>query len=292
MDSLRGGNDLDALTSVYRPLTRRYTPETSPFSTVHVDVTHRCNMECANCFIPNRTLPDFPFEDLCAYLRRFPRRLRVRLVGAEPTVREDLPELIKGVRACGHLPIVLTNGLKLGRRSYVGALKQAGLRSLYLSLNGGLRDDLYEIMDGTPCAARKLRALDNAAAERMLVTVGMIVAAGVNQQHVPEFLQFLLARREVVEIHLRSVGAMGRHMQGVALTLDELEALLRQALGNEAHLLRQTSAVGSSRDFALGKVRLQLTQWPDLGSKLRGRLTPDGFVEPMFESMVTNAGNY
>lgn len=283
---------LSLLSTAYRSATQRYLPEESPFSTVHVDVTHRCNMECANCFIPIRTLPDFPAEQLFAMLRRFRRRVRLRLVGAEPTVREDLPELIRGVRACGHTPVILTNGLKLGRRSYVATLKQAGLRTVYLSTNGGLRDDMYEILDGVPCASRKLKALDNLASERMNVTIGLIVARGVNDPHVPEYLQFLLKRAEVAEIHLRSVGAIGRHMNGEPFNLDELEGLLRSSLGSQAAGLEQTAAIGSSRDFALGKLRFQLTQWPDLGSRARGRLTPDGFVEPMFESMVANAGGY
>lgn len=292
MTSPPGGNAFEALQSAYRPLVRRYTPETSPFSVVFIDVTHRCNMECANCFIPNRALPDFPADELLALLHRFPRRIRVRLVGAEPTVREDLPELIRQVRELGHVPIVLTNGLKLGRRSYVTTLKRAGLRTLYLSMNGGLRDELYEAMDGMACAERKLLALSNVMDDRMRVTVGMILARGINEHHLAEFLQYLLARPRVTDIHLRSVGAIGRHLTGEPFALDELEIMLRDALKNESRSLEPLSAVGSSRDFRLGRVKVQLTEWPDLGSTSRGRLTPDGFVEPMFESMISNNGSY
>jgi molybdenum cofactor biosynthesis enzyme MoaA len=269
----------------------RFAPEESPFGTVFADITHRCNMACRNCYIPVRDLPDLPVDWLYGILARLPRRVRVRLVGAEPTVREDLPEIIAQVRALGHIPVVLTNGLKLGRRAYVKALKAAGLRTVYLSLNGGLRDDLYEAVDDMACAKRKLAALHNLLNEKMNVTVGMILVPGVNANHLSEFLPWLLARG-IRDIHLRSVGPMGRHMEDTPFTLDGLEECLRLSLGARASELHFSAAVGSSRDFHLGRIGIQLTAWPDLGSRERGRITPEGFVEPMFESIQSNAFHY
>jgi len=282
---------IGSLQEAFKPTGQRFLPEDSPFGTVFVDVTHRCNMACHNCYIPVRDLPDLPVAWILEHLARLPRRTRIRLVGAEPTVREDLPELIRQVRALGHIPVVLTNGLKLGRLAYVQKLKAAGLKTLHLSLNGGLRDDLYEAIDGMPCAARKLAALDNLIAERMNVTVGMILVPGVNDRHLPEFMAHLLARG-VRDIHLRSVGAIGRHMEGPPFTLDGLEACFRTALPAGLAAPELTDEAGSSRDFKLGPTRVQLTAWPDLGSSSRGRLTPDGYVEPMFESMIANEFRY
>ncbi len=285
------GSAIGALRAAFTPSAVRYAVSQSPFSTLFVDLTHRCNMECRNCYIPVRGLPDLPSDWLYDMLGQLPRRARIRLVGAEPTMREDLPQIIATVRALGHTPILLTNGLKLGRRSYVAQLKAAGLRTLHFSANGGLDDDLYEALDDLRCARRKLLALDNCLAERMNVTIGMILAPGVNEHHVPEFLAYLMARG-VRDIHLRSVGPMGRHMEGEAFSLDALESQLRAALPEGAHPLLKTSESGSSRDFRFGPVRFQITEWPDLGSTERGRLTPDGFVEPMFESIQANEFQY
>lgn len=283
--------DLAILVDAYKPGALRHRIEESPYGTLFVDVTHRCNMECANCYIPNRNLPDFPLATLLGMLRRLPRRTRIRIVGAEPTVREDLPEIIAAVREVGHLPVILSNGLKLGRAAYVERLKAAGLRTVHLSLNGGLRDELYLQLDGLACAARKLKALDTLAAARMNVTVGMILAPGCNEAHLPEFLAFLSQRREVRDIHLRSVGPIGRHMDGPALDMDGLLALFQSAARDIAEPVA-LSQTASSRDFQLGRQRVQLTVWPELGSTERGRLTPDGFVEPMFESAIENANGY
>lgn len=283
---------LQRLAQAHRPAAAaRYAPEESPFGTLFVDLTHRCNMACLNCYIPVRELPDLPTEWLYAILARLPQRTRVRLVGAEPTVRRDLPEIVAEVRRLGHIPVVLTNGLKFGRRSYVRELKAAGLRTVHLSLNGGLRDDLYASVDGMPCAARKLAALDNLLEEKMNVTTGMILVPGLNDFHLPEFLAYLLARG-VRDLHFRSVGATGRHLEGEPFTLDELEALLREAVPPGWPQPVQSAASGSSRDFTMGRAAVQLTAWPDLGSRERGRLAPDGMIEPFFESIIANEFHY
>ena len=59
-----------------------YQPEENPYETVIVDLTHRCNMACRNCYIPNRTIPDLDKDWLFLMLARLPRRTRIRLVGA------------------------------------------------------------------------------------------------------------------------------------------------------------------------------------------------------------------
>ncbi len=282
---------LEALRGAYQPGQIRFRPEDSPFGTLFADITHRCNMACRNCYIPVRDLPDLPADWLYAVLERLPRRVRVRLVGAEPTMREDLPEMIARIRALGHLPVILSNGLKLGRASYVGRLREAGLRSVYISMNGGLRDDLYVAIDQLACARRKLAALDNCLAARMNTTLGMILVRGVNEDHLGEFLAYV-HERGVRDVHLRAVGAIGNHLEGEPFSLDELEELLRSALGARAAELECIAAEGSSRDFRCGRLEFQITKWPDLGSRERGRITPDGYVEPFFESLVANAFNY
>jgi molybdenum cofactor biosynthesis enzyme MoaA len=282
--------DLYVLAERYTHTEQRFRPEDSPFTTLFADITHRCNMACRNCYIPVRDLPDLPVDWLYDVLARLPRRTRIRLVGAEPTMREDLPEIIARVRELGHLPVILSNGLKLGRASYVAKLKAAGLGTAYLSMNGGLRDELYEEIDELACAERKLKALDNLLAHRIHVTVGFIVVPGVNDAHLGEFLPWLLAKG-VRDVHLRSVGQVGNFIAGASLSLDELERVLRVSLppGLEPELQREHL---SSRDFRAGRAQIQLTEWPELGSLERGRIAPDGYLEPMFESIVANAGHY
>ena len=98
-------------------------PEENTFSNIVIDLTHRCNMECTNCYIPNRDIPDLDKEKLYDVLKKLPNRTYIRLIGAEPTMRDDLPEIIAKVKHLGHRPSVTTNGLKLAHLPYVKKLK-------------------------------------------------------------------------------------------------------------------------------------------------------------------------
>jgi molybdenum cofactor biosynthesis enzyme MoaA len=278
---------------VLRTTDRVYAPEDHPFQTVIVDLTHRCNMACKNCYIPNRELPDLDADWLMSVLRRCPRRTRVRLAGAEPTMREDLPALIRGVRDAGHIPLLLTNGLKLASRRYVATLRDAGLRIVYLSMNGGLSDPLYEAIDELACARSKLAALDHLCDARFYLSLGTIVVRGVNEAHIPEYVAEVRQRLSVREIHLRTVGAMGRHQSEVAaLDLDALIALASQALDVSPEWIRAQKRVGTAIDFVWQGTQYQLTEWPDLGSHSRGRLAPDGSIQPFFEHVIANEGGW
>lgn len=269
-----------------------FAPELCPYETVIIDVTHRCNMACANCYVPNREIPDLDAAWMSGIFARLPKGTFVRLVGGEPTLRNDLPELIRDIRGHGHHPVLVTNGLRLANRDYVRSLKEAGLRVAYLSFNGGFDDDLYEILDEMRCAERKLRAFENMRAEHLFTSIGMIVARGINEHEVARVLRAVMASRNVREFHLRAIGNMGRHMENAALSLDELLAVFADAADIDAASVDRRERTGSSHDFRHGRLRVQLTCWPDLGSTTRGRLTPEGTIAPFMEHVIANDGGY
>jgi molybdenum cofactor biosynthesis enzyme MoaA len=271
---------------------RTFSPEACPYETVIIDVTHRCNMTCANCYVPNRSIPDLDRKWLTSILARLPRGRYVRFVGGEPTLREDLPELIAVARSHGHHTVVVSNGLRFADRAYVRTLKQAGLQIAYLSFNGGFDDDLYEAIDDMRCAAKKTLAFENLRAEHLFTSIGMIIARGVNEQEVPRVLAAVQKSRNVREFHLRSIGAMGRHMENPPLNLDELLELFASSAGVEPSSIDRHERTESSHDFGFGRQRIQLTVWPDLGSRTRGRLTPEGMIAPFMEHVLANEGGY
>lgn len=270
-----------------------FAPEDNPYQTVLVEVTHACNMECKNCYIPNRDIPDMDIEWMFDAISRFPNRTRVRLTGGEATMRKDLDQIIRRVRDLGHLPILMTNGLKLGNAAYAKRLRNAGLRSLYISMNGGLSDDLYWELDEMRCAKRKIEAFETACAANFYVIVGMIVVPGVNDDHVNEFYRYVSKQRVVREFHLRNVGAMGRYMEGERMSMDDLVRISMEMTGLSEDFIRSHQKQGSNYiDFPHNQISIQLTDWPDLDNGYRGRLTPDGRVEPFMEHTIANSGGY
>ena len=297
------------------PAVRSFAPEENPFETVVADVTHRCNMACANCYVPNRDIPDMDIGLLGACLAAFPKRVNLRLIGAEPTMRRDLPEIVAMVRRQGHRPVLLTNGLRLARDSYVRTLRDAGLRHVVVSLNGADNDDWYEAIDNMRCAAKKLRAVGNAAAHGMIVNTGTILVRGLNEAAVDRLYGFMtdLGPRHAV-LRFRNIGALGRFdavSETGNLSMAEMEALCAGAIGVDAGALSAWNTIKgeASPDSRLFPADLaarpgrglwfKLTDWqanaegcldPDL--RRRGRITQDFRIAPFFDHVKANEGGY
>ena len=297
------------------PAVRSFAPEENPFETVVADVTHRCNMACANCYVPNRDVPDMDIGRLEECLDALPKRVNLRLIGAEPTMRRDLPEIVAMVRRRGHRPVLLTNGLRLARDSYVRTLRDAGLRHVVVSLNGADNDDWYEAIDNMRCAAKKLRAVGNAVGHGMIVNTGAILVRGLNEAAVDRLYGFMtdLGPRHAV-LRFRNIGALGRYdaaAEAGNLGMAEMEALCAAAIGVDAAALSAWNTIKgeTSPDSRLFPVDLasrpgrgiwiKLTDWqanaegcldPDL--RRRGRITQDFRIAPFFDHVKANEGGY
>ncbi|MEE8575520.1 MAG: radical SAM protein, partial [Thermodesulfobacteriota bacterium] len=204
------------------------------------------------------------------------------------TLRADLPELISGIRAIGHIPLLLTNGIKLTNAEYVKELKEAGLRTVYLSLNGGLKDELYERTDGVRCAPEKLLALHNLCKDKFVISAGMILMRDLNVSHLKEFASYLDGLREVREIKLRSVGRFGIYTDSDPLTMEELIEVCHKGLGVSLADIRRGRRRENLYYFQSKGKRVQITRWPDLGNPGRGYLTREGTIEPFFEYLVAS----
>ena len=101
---------------------------------LRISVTDRCNFRCVYC-MPETGMAWLPKQQILSYeeISDVVRQLaplglrRLRITGGEPTVRPDLPTLIRELRAVpGIEDIALsTNGVKLPQMAQ--ALRDAGL---------------------------------------------------------------------------------------------------------------------------------------------------------------------
>ena len=109
---------------------------------LRISVTDRCNLRCVYC-MPAEGMPWLPKDDLMTYeeLTHFAcvcldlGVTGIRLTGGEPTVRADLPVLVRmldGLRPDLDLSIT-TNGLKLV--AMAEPLREAGLKRVNVSLD-------------------------------------------------------------------------------------------------------------------------------------------------------------
>ena len=57
-------------------IVKSWMPEQNPFKVVIADITHKCNMECKNCYIPNRDIGDMDLDKLVDFVKRLPNRAK------------------------------------------------------------------------------------------------------------------------------------------------------------------------------------------------------------------------
>ena len=137
---------------------------------LRISVTDRCNLRCVYC-MPAEGMPWLPREQLLTYeeITRFARVCLdlgvtgIRLTGGEPTVRKDLPVLVRMLHtlAPGLDLSLTTNALKLAELA--DPLRDAGLTRVNVSLDTldrrrfeqlARRDRLADVMTGLEAARR------------------------------------------------------------------------------------------------------------------------------------------
>jgi len=137
---------------------------------LRISVTDRCNLRCVYC-MPAEGMAWLPKEDLLTYeeIARFAGICLslgitgIRLTGGEPTVRMDLPLLVRMLNDLrpGLDLSITTNGLKLA--GMADELREAGLKRVNVSLDTLIperfhrmarRDRIHEVMAGLEAARR------------------------------------------------------------------------------------------------------------------------------------------
>jgi uncharacterized radical SAM superfamily Fe-S cluster-containing enzyme len=137
----------------------------------------------------------------------------VQLSGGEPTVRNDLPDIVAAARAAGCENIQLnSNGIRLGNdRAYTKALAEAGLSFVFMQFDG-TEDAIYEKLRGRPLFAEKQAAIDACSNELIGVTLVPTLVPGVNCHNMGDILKFGFGHSPSVRgVHFQPVSYFGRY---------------------------------------------------------------------------------
>ena len=161
---------------------------------LRISVTDRCNFRCTYC-MPAEGLTWLPkdellsFEELTRLLALFVR-LGVRslkITGGEPTIRADLPTLVRMFREVGpDLDIsITTNGLLLD--TLAEPLAAAGVDRATISCDSLLRHRFHEMTrrDSLDRVLRGMRAAE--AAGLTPIKINTVVIGGTNDDEVVDF---------------------------------------------------------------------------------------------------------
>ncbi|MDR9787005.1 MAG: radical SAM protein [Peptococcaceae bacterium MAG4] len=205
---------------------------------VLLEVTKRCNLNCSFCFAEAGSGDDLSFETIREHLRALavPGKTLVQLSGGEPTVRDDLPQIVAAAKEAGCQYVQLnTNGIRLAEdEGFVRSLAEAGLSFVFMQFDG-MHDGIYRTLRGRDLLDVKRRAIDNCARHNLGVTLVPTLVPGVNTQDIGNIIRFAVSQSPAVRgVHFQPVSYFGRipalPSDDQRFTLDELlEAIQEQA---------------------------------------------------------------
>lgn len=167
----------------------------------NIDLTNRCNLDCDFCFANARAC-GFVYEPTFEQVAGMLRLLRdqkpvpvpaVQFSGGEPTMRDDLEEIIRLAKELGIKQVQLaTNGIKISQDpAYIDKLRKAGLSTVYLHFDGVTKET-------NPKMAIDERAIANCEKAGVGVVLVPTVIKGRNDDQLGGILKFAADHISVV----------------------------------------------------------------------------------------------
>ncbi|HEV2457742.1 MAG TPA: GTP 3',8-cyclase MoaA [Ktedonobacterales bacterium] len=258
---------------------------------LRVSITDKCNFRCVYC-MPAEGLPWLPRAEILTYeeITRLVRVMAslgiesVRLTGGEPTVRRDLPEL---VRMLGTVPglrslSLTTNGVLLPRLA--GPLAEAGLTRINVSLDSLARERFAQLArrDALDQVLAGLEALEQYPTIRP-IKVNAVAMRGFTEPEVLDFARLARRKPYVIRwIEFMPLDADQIWRKEDILTGAEIKAIIEQEFGplvlvptgdKSETARRYTFADGIGEVGFINPVSEPFCKWCD-----RIRLTADGHL--------------
>ena len=199
-----------------------------------LEVTNRCNLRCRYCFANGGSEDCDPsvqeLKDAILDIVRLCGQPLLQFSGGEPTLRNDLPELIRFAKEAGcSYTQVNTNGIRLAKDpDYARQLAEAGLDIVFLQFDG-TRNEIYKTLRGAQLLETKLEAIRVCAEQKLGVTLVPTVVSGVNDDNLGEIISLAVSLAPGVRgIHFQPVSFFGRYPKSPEetdrYTLDRLMA--------------------------------------------------------------------
>ncbi len=263
----------------------------------NIDLTNRCNLDCAFCFANARAC-GFVYEPEFDEIKKMLELLKsekpnptpaVQFSGGEPTLRDDLIDIIKLAKSIGFKQVQLaTNGIKIANDiKYVQQLKDSGLSTVYLHFDGVSKETNSKInLD--------LKAVENCRKVKLGIVLVPTIINTKNDHEIGKIIDFAIKNIEIIRgINFQPVSFTGaasndeinRERITIPVLLDKIEEQTNGAL--KKRNFYPVPCVVPVSDFVeayTGKPQIKFTAHQHCGAATYG-FVKDGAITPI-NSMV------
>ena len=208
----------------------------------NIAVTNRCDLNCWYCFFFAEKA-GYVYEPSLDQIRSMARSLRnekpipcnaVQLTGGEPTLREDLLDIIRICREEGIEHVQLnTDGVRLSTDSALAEkVRKAGVNTIYMSYDG-------TTLEKNPKNHREIPgALENCKRAGVGVVVVPTVIRGTNDSEVGNIIRFALKNLDPIRgVNFQPVSIVGRvperEREKFRITIPDVMMKIEEEFGGE-----------------------------------------------------------
>jgi len=173
-------------------------------SNVALAITNKCNMSCKVCYARDDKggfrFDEMAFETIKHILCQIGKNKKVILMGGEPTLRDDLFDIIQAVKLSGNMPLLCTNGIKLANKHYVDKLVLAGIKKIYFSIDGLDVNSTVCLRGDSTYHSLKLKALNNLKeSNKIKVCLSSTIAGDINEEEIRNLLNFAIENNSFIK---------------------------------------------------------------------------------------------
>lgn len=196
------------------PIEKLYPKHLSQSVLTNIMLTNRCNLRCSYCFM-NAGASGYVYEPSLEELKKLMKQARdekpvgsraIQLTGGEPTIREDLIDIIKTAKELGFVHVQLnTNGIKLSESvEYCKKIKEAGVNTIYMSFDGMTKKT-------NPWIEQNKKAIENLreAGLRSVVLVPVVMKTNIGE--ISDIIKYAIENVDVVRgVNFQPIAFAGR----------------------------------------------------------------------------------
>jgi len=177
-------------------------------------ITNRCDLRCSYCFM-NAGASGHVYEPSLEALRKMMIEARnekpmgskaIQITGGEPTIREDLIDIVRIAREVGFTHIqVNTNGIKLAESvEYCKMLKDEKVNTVYMSFDGVTKD-------ANPWIDMNKKTIRNLREANLKCVLVPVLIGGKNLHQTGKIVRFALDNLDIVRgVNFQPISFCGR----------------------------------------------------------------------------------